>query len=242
MDVEDEPGQVGFRCGFVGPDRRRVEINMPNSRLRQRAKGPMQQHERQVQGISFLNAERLGSGSFNEVLSLNKSLVVKLAKSWGPFVQPISWLKRNRQEHELAARYLPVPPTYHVYARDQQGNPVNMILQRRIHGRVLSQVPDRVLYSAKMRDEMEGLVRGLEECRQELGWLPDVIGGPLRWGQHDLRRSNNLFLDTDGRIWLIDPGAFFFWFSSRNPVGRVYTWILLQSARRMLSRTSKADY
>lgn len=191
-----------------------------------------------IPGLPRLQTEALGYGFFNDVWAVSDQLVVKLARSCGPLRQPLSWLRRNRREHEMIVPYLRVPPTYHVRLRDECGKPVSVMLQQRLYGELLSRVQDEDLYGCRARKEMEDVVYGLKKCCDELGWLPDVIGGPPRWGMNDVRQSNNLLLDETGRIWLIDPAAFFFWFSSRNPLGRLYTRVLLQSARRLLCKTA----
>ncbi len=177
----------------------------------------------------------LGSGFFNEVYSLGP-VVFKLAKRYGPLGQPPGWLVRNRLEHRFVSTYVRTPPTFHAVVEDTRGRPTNLILQRRIVGRPLAELTDDELYSRAMIAELERLHDSLSECLVELGWLPDVIGGPPRWGMHDLRYSNNLLVDEEGRIWLIDPGAFFLWFSRRNPLGWVYTTLLMLTCRRMLLR------
>ncbi|MDQ3327171.1 MAG: hypothetical protein M3506_01420 [Chloroflexota bacterium] len=192
-------------------------------------------------GLLGLRAEGqfvLGAGFFNEVHVVAEDVVVKVAKPYGPLQQPLSWLRRNRREHEHSTRYLRVPATYHVRMNRRGDRPVSVLLQARLSGRLLSQAPDEDLYLPPLRMELVQTVRALERCRRQSGWLPDVIGGPPRWGMHDLRRSNNLFVTDDGEIWLIDPGALFLWFSRRNPVGMLYTSLLLWSGRRMLRKRS----
>ncbi len=162
--------------------------------------------------------------------------VVKVARVRGPLRQPVGWLRRNRAEHELVSRYIPVPPTYHVRMRDSSGRPVSVILQTKLNGRLLSEIADEELRREPLRSNLREAVQRLERSVHELGWLPDIIGGPPRWGLHDARRSNNLMVDEDDEVWLIDPGAFFFWFSVGNPVGRLYTVVLRRSALRMLRR------
>ncbi len=178
----------------------------------------------------------LGSGFFNEVHVVENEVVVKVAKPYGPLQQPLSWLRQNRKEHEASARYLRVPATYHVRMNRRDDRPVSVILQTRLYGRLLSQVSDNELYQPALRAELVRTIRAIEHFGRHIGWLPDVIGGPPRWGMHDLRRSNNLFVTDEGQIWLIDPGALFLWFSRRNPIGMIYTSVLLWSGRRMLRR------
>lgn len=179
---------------------------------------------------------RLGKGFFNRVVALRGGWVLKLARPIGPFPQPLGWRLRNRAEHELARRYLRTPETYYLRMGDARGRPVNAILQRRIHGEPLASVPRAVLHSPELAPELERVAAALVRCRRECGWVPDVIGGPPRLRTHDIRRSNNLFLDAGGGIWLIDPGAMFFWFSRRNPLGRLYTAVLVRSALRLARR------
>lgn len=190
-------------------------------------------------GLRAVEEESLGSGFFNEVRAVSGGMVVKVAKPYGPLRQPLSWLLRNRLEHSQVEPYLPVPPTYHVRMRTLGGPPASVILQARLHGRLLSEVSDAELRRDPLRGELEAIVAALRRCYREMGWLPDVIGGPPRWGMHDVRRSNNLLVDLEGRVWLIDPGALFFWFSSRNIVGRVYTRVLLGSAERMVRAAAR---
>ncbi len=190
----------------------------------------------QLLGIRNGAGEVLGSGFFNEVRALRDDLVIKVAKPFGPFAQPLSWLIRARREHELIAPYLNTPSTYYLRVHDSDGRPVSVILQRRLEGEVFSQLSEERITAAGMRSELERLQSGLQLCVRELGWLADVIGGPPRWGVHDLRYSNNLLVDREGKIWLIDPGAFFFWFATSNPLGRFYTWLLLRSARRLVRK------
>ncbi len=202
------------------------------------------QGKRSTRGLGLLGLraqeeETLGSGFFNDVRGLSGDKVIKVAKPYGPLRQPLSWLLRNRREHVQVEPYLRVPATYHVRMRTAHGKPVSVILQRKLAGRLLSQVPDAELYGPSMRRELTALNAALDRCSRELGWLPDVIGGPPRWGMHDVRRSNNLLVDVNARIWLIDPGALFFWFSRRNIIGRVYTGVLLRSARRLARRGTK---
>ena len=192
-----------------------------------------------LQGLRARTGETLGAGFFNDVRSLAVDKVLKLGKPYGPFSQPLSWLLRNRQEHRQVSPYLRVPATYHVRMRTEEGAPVSVILQGRLNGRVLSQLPDDELYGESLRDELHALETALHRCVREAGWLPDVIGGPPRWGMHDVRRSNNLFVDASGHIWLIDPGALFFWFSARNPIGKLYTALLIRSTRRMTRRSGR---
>lgn len=178
----------------------------------------------------------LGAGFFNEVHVVAGNVVVKVAKPYGPLQQPLSWLRRNRKEHEGATSYLRVPATYHVRMKRKGDQPVSVLLQSRLHGRLLSQVPAEELSQPPLRAELVRTIQALERCRRQNGWLPDVIGGPPRWGMHDLGQSNNLFVTDDGEIWLIDPGALFLWFSRRNLIGLLYTSVLLRSGRRMLRR------
>lgn len=162
--------------------------------------------------------------------------VVKVAQPYGPLHQPLEWLVRNRAEHVAAAQYFPVPRTYHVRMSTQDDVKVNVILQERLQGRMLSQVSDGELREPVLHNSLVATADALLKSAKWLGWLPDVIGGPPRWGMHDLRHSNNLWVDSAGRIWLIDPGALFLWFSRRNPVGWLYTSVLLASARRLVAR------
>lgn len=187
-------------------------------------------------GLRAPVGETLGSGFFNAVRRLGPDKVVKVARPYGPLGQPLSWLVRNRREHVQAGSYLPIPETYHVRMRTRRGTIVSVILQRRLEGERLSAVPCDRLREPVARASLARGVAQLRRCRRELGWLPDVIGGPPRRGMHDVRRSNNLFVDTAGEVWLIDPGALFFWFSRRNPIGWLYTAILLRTAERMLRR------
>ncbi|MDQ3855621.1 MAG: hypothetical protein M3281_04415 [Chloroflexota bacterium] len=175
-------------------------------------------------------------GFFNEVWSLDGGHVIKVARARGPLRQPASWLRRNRQEHELVSCHMRVPCTYHVRVRDRRGRPMSVILQDRLHGRLLSELSDEYLREPRVLPNLSEALRSLERAVQELGWLPDIIGGPPRWGLHDARNSNNLMVDDEGQVWLIDPGAFFFWFSTYNLVGRLYTTVLRRSAVRMLER------
>lgn len=195
--------------------------------------------DRELRGVRAIPGAVLGYGFFNRVWTLQERCVIKEGKTFGALKQPLDWLIRNRREHELCVRWVRIPPTYHVRLRDSNGIPVSIILQRRLHGRPLCEAPDTELYGAAMRGEVQKLVDDLDRCERELGFLPDVIGGPPRWGMHDVRRSNNYLVEDSGRIWLIDPGAVFFWFSSRNPIGWLYTRLLILSARRMARRSRK---
>ncbi len=201
-----------------------------------RARGARRQ---ELAGLPSLEGELLGKGFFNDVWSPDGRTVVKVARQFGPLVQPLSWIERNRREHEMVQSYIPVPPTYHVRVRDKLGHPANVLLQEKLDGELLTSVADDRLRDCARYGELEAMVARIEECYQQLGWLPDVIGGPPRWGMHDLRRSNNYLLDTEGRLWLIDPGALFFWFSRRNPIGRLYTGLLLWSGRRLVERLDR---
>lgn len=195
---------------------------------------------RSLHGLPRLSGGILGEGFFNEVWAISDEVVAKVARPYGRWGQPLRWLERNRREHELAARFTRIPSTYHVRVRDEHGVPANVILQKRLHGVLLHQLPDRQLYEGGLAAEVAGMVRDMDACARSLGWLPDVIGGPPRWGMHDVRRSNNYMLDRDGRLWLIDPSSLFFWFSRRNPVGRLYTGLLLATAHRLARRARGA--
>ena len=63
----------------------------------------------------------------------------------------------------------------------------------------------------------------------------------MRWDIWDVRKSSNLFVDTQGRIWFIDPSAVFLWFSSRNPLGWVFTGVVLFTARRLARNWSRVN-
>lgn len=191
------------------------------------------QNEPRLLGLRSWSDELLGRGFFNEVRVLNPDSVVKIARPYGPLRQPLSWLVRNRVEHEAAAKYLPVPRTYHLRMRTLEGPAVNVMLQQYIPGRVLSEISDAELQKPRLRENLRTTMTALHRCARQLGWVPDIIGGPPRWGIHDLRRSNNLFVDSQDQVWLIDPGALFLWFSRRNPIGWIYTGLLLRSARRL---------
>ncbi|MDP9350638.1 MAG: hypothetical protein M3P51_03740, partial [Chloroflexota bacterium] len=140
-------------------------------------------------GLRQWSDEVLGRGFFNEVRAVGAESVVKVARPFGPLHQPIEWLVRNRAEHVAAARYFPVPRTYHVRMRAHGDLRVNVILQERLQGRMLSQVPDAELSEPVLRESLVTASGALHKSARRLGWLPDVIGGPPRWGMHDLRYS-----------------------------------------------------
>ncbi len=179
---------------------------------------------------------RLGSGFFNDVWELtnNKDYVVKVAKPYFGYNQPLSWLIRQANEHSIAAKYFRVPQSFFVRSRTSSGKPVNLVIQKKVNGTPLSRLGDREL--TIIRDELLGLVEAIKMCLAETNSLPDVIGGPPRWCMHDIRCSNNLVVDEQRKIWLIDPAAMFLWFSRSNIFGRYYTNLLVRSAERLARR------
>lgn len=167
--------------------------------------------------------------------SLPGDYVLKVGRTYAGLAQPLSWLIRNRREHDVAARYFRVPPSYHVRLLDSRGAPVNLILQKRLHGVPLSAVSAADL--SVHGEELQQLAKACTHCWDEQGWLPDVIGGPPRLSMHDVRHSNNLFLDTSAHtVHLLDPSAFFCWFSRASVAGRVYASMLVRSARLLAAR------
>lgn len=193
-------------------------------------------------GVPGLRGElkfELGAGFFNHVyVHADDRYVVKLAKRLGPLSQPLSLLVRFHAEHTLAASYFNVPATYHVRMEMGDGRQLNVTLQERLSGVLMKDIPDNVLYSGRYGCQVQRAMSQLELASRKLGWLPDVIGGQLIWGLHDIRNSANFILTDDGKLWLLDPSSFFLWFSRRNLVGWVYTSFLLRSARRLQRRAS----
>lgn len=184
---------------------------------------------------------RLGSGFFNDVWELtnNKDYVVKIAKSYFGYDQPLSWLIRQANEHSTAAKYFRVPQSFFVRSTTSSGKAVNLVIQKKINGTPLSMLEDREL--KLIRDELLDLVKAIKMCLAETNSLPDVIGGPPRWCMHDIRCSNNLVVDEQHRIWLIDPAAMFLWFSRSNIFGRYYTGLLVRSAERLARRAGISE-
>lgn len=192
-----------------------------------------------MRGVRGFSPQVLGAGAFSKVARLERGHVVKIGRSYLGLAQPLSWIVRNRREHEVASRYFRVPTSYHLRVLDDRGVPVNLILQRHLDGIPMAELGETELLG--LSRELKELDSACRTCWRIEGWLPDVIGGPPRYRMHDIRNSNNLFLDRTTRtLHLLDPSALFCWFARSSVLGRVYAPMLLTSARLLAARASRS--
>lgn len=177
---------------------------------------------------------QIGKGTFwgeSKVMEHGDDWVIK--ETIAPTKNNLETLAANKADYDFFRERLDeyIPVTQFIRGQNAAGEPVNLVRQKRIRGKTLSEFSrEEIMSNDSLRTQLADLFQRCIVMWEKDGRIPDLSpkGGPLK-------TTNIMVEDSTGKIYLVDTSApkkyfsrdafFIFRLRSRSSVGQMKAFL-----------------